>query len=55
MRMKLADALAVLAEVRGDEQVVVTSMGAIREWFKRGTHRLDFGYMPSTMGGAPSF
>jgi thiamine pyrophosphate-dependent acetolactate synthase large subunit-like protein len=49
-RMPLAAALDVLRKARGDEEVVVTSMGAAREWLKGGSHPLDFAYVPSSMG-----
>ncbi len=48
--MTLAGALQVLADVRGD-QVVVTTMSAARQWMCQSEHRLDFHYIPSTMGG----
>ncbi|NQU24357.1 MAG: thiamine pyrophosphate-binding protein [Candidatus Nealsonbacteria bacterium] len=52
--MPLAAALEVLAELRGDRDVVVTTMGAAREWIRRRPHPLDFHYVPSTMsGGVP--
>jgi len=53
-RMSLADALHVLHTVRRNDQVVVSTMGAAREWMKLGTHELDFIYAPSAMGAAPS-
>jgi thiamine pyrophosphate-dependent acetolactate synthase large subunit-like protein len=49
--MTLADALQVLADLRND-QVVVTTMSAAREWMCQSTHPFDFHYVPSTMGGA---
>ncbi len=51
--MGLIDALRVLAQLRGDE-IVVTAMGAAREWPKLSQHPLDFHYVPSAMGNAPA-
>jgi thiamine pyrophosphate-dependent acetolactate synthase large subunit-like protein len=51
--MPLVDALAVIAELRTD-QIVITTMGSAREWPKRWNHPLDFHYVPSAMGQAPS-
>jgi sulfopyruvate decarboxylase subunit beta len=50
--MPVAEALAVLAGLRTDE-IVVTTMGAAREWPKLSHHPLDFHYLPSAMGQAP--
>lgn len=50
-RMPAAPALKLLAEARGDGDVVVTTMGSVREWPKLSRHPLDFHYLPSTMGG----
>ena len=47
----LPAALQTLVDARQDDQVVVTSMGATREWPKLSQHPLDFHYVPSTMGG----
>jgi phosphonopyruvate decarboxylase len=52
-RMDIVECLCVLREVRGDD-VVVTTMGAAREWQKLGTHPLDFVLVPSSMGQATS-
>jgi thiamine pyrophosphate-dependent acetolactate synthase large subunit-like protein len=49
--MSLAEALAVLREVRGN-RVVISSMGTARDWPKFSHHPLDFHYVPSAMGGA---
>lgn len=51
-RMPLLAALEAIAELRGD-QIVVTTMGAAREWPKLSQHPLDFHYLPSAMGHAP--
>lgn len=53
-RMPLNEALKVLAAHRRPSDVVISTMSAAREWMKLGTHRLDFIYAPSAMGGAPS-
>ena len=50
-RMPLVAALEVLANLRGDRDIVVTTMGTAREWPQRWRHPLDFHYIPSTMGG----
>ena len=52
-RMPLGAALQVLAAVRQD-QVVITTMSAAREWMRLSDHPLDFHYLPSTMGGGLS-
>jgi sulfopyruvate decarboxylase subunit beta len=54
-RMPVRDALQVLADVRGDEQVVITNQGSARVWPLIAQHPLDFHYNPSTMGGAVPF
>jgi sulfopyruvate decarboxylase subunit beta len=50
--MPLGESLQVLIELRRDDQIVVTSMGAAREWPRLSRHPLDFHYVPSTMSGA---
>ena len=50
--MPLLAALEAIAELRSD-QIVVTTMGAAREWPKLSQHPLDFHYLPSAMGHAP--
>ncbi len=52
-RMPLVAALEVLAALRRDE-VVITTMGAAREWPRLSQHPLDFHYIPSAMGEAPA-
>jgi sulfopyruvate decarboxylase subunit beta len=52
-RMPLVDALKVLVPLR-QERIVVTTMGAAREWPKLSQHPLDFHYIPSAMGQAPA-
>jgi thiamine pyrophosphate-dependent acetolactate synthase large subunit-like protein len=51
-RMPLVPALEVLHRLRG-ERIVVTTMGATREWSRLSPHALDFHYLPSAMGHAP--
>lgn len=51
--MPLVAALDVLAKLRRD-QIVVTTMGAAREWPKLSQHPLDFHYVPSAMGNGPA-
>ncbi|HLJ11593.1 MAG TPA: thiamine pyrophosphate-dependent enzyme [Planctomycetaceae bacterium] len=53
-RMSLVEALKVLRSQRTDEQVILATMGAAREWMKLGMHPLDFIYAPSAMGEAPA-
>ena len=53
-RMQLVDTLKVFAAHRRDDHIVVSTMGAAREWMKLGTHPLDFIYAPSAMGEAPA-
>jgi len=50
--MPLIDSLEVLIDSRDDEQIVITTMGAAREWPKLADHPLDFHFVPSTMGGS---
>ncbi len=50
-RMPLVPALEFLAGLRGDQDIVVTTMGVSREWPKLSGHPLDFHYVPSSMGG----
>jgi sulfopyruvate decarboxylase subunit beta len=52
-RLQLVDALNVLVPLR-EERIVVTTMGAAREWPKLSQHPLDFHYIPSAMGQAPA-
>lgn len=50
--MPLAAALSAFHAVRRDE-IVITTMGAAREWPKLPPHPLDLHYIPSAMGQAP--
>ncbi len=52
-RMPLAAALEVLVPLRED-RIVITTMGAAREWPKLSQHPLDLHYIPSAMGEAPA-
>ena len=51
-RMAIKPALKVLADLRREDQIVVTHMGSAREWPRLGRHPFDFHFVPSTMGGA---
>jgi sulfopyruvate decarboxylase subunit beta len=53
-RMQLGESLKVFASHRRDDHIVLSTMGAAREWMKLGTHPLDFVYAPSAMGEAPA-
>jgi len=50
--MPVVDAVQVLIDHRGEDQIVVTNQGAARLWPKLRRHPLDLHYNPSTMGGA---
>lgn len=50
--MPVVDALRVLADLCGDDQIVVTNQGSARIWPKLRRRSLDFHYNPSTMSGA---
>jgi len=52
-RMPLPEALRVL-QVHSQDSVVISTMGAAREWAKLDPSPLDFVYVPSSMGQAPS-
>ena len=52
--MLMSDCLAALKQVRRNDEVVVSTMGAAREWQELGTHPLDFVLVPSSMGQATS-
>jgi thiamine pyrophosphate-dependent acetolactate synthase large subunit-like protein len=51
--MPFVPALEVLLRLR-DDRIVVTTMGAAREWPKLSQHPLDLHYIPSAMGAAPA-
>ena len=50
--MPVVDALQALADLCGDDQIVVTNQGSSRIWPKLRHRALDFHYNPSTMSGA---
>ncbi len=50
--MPVVDALRILADLCGDDQIVVTNQGSARIWPKLRRRPLDFHYNPSTMSGA---
>lgn len=53
--ISLREAMRQLRAARGDGDVVVTTMGASREWMALGPlHPLDFVLVPSSMGQASS-
>ncbi len=52
--MPLGDALAVVRAARREDDVVISAMGAAREWMAQGTHPLDWVFVPSSMGQATS-
>ena len=52
--MELRGAIAALHAGRASDDVVITTMGAAREWMALGTQPLDFVFLPSSMGQAPS-
>lgn len=54
-RMPLHAAMLALHGARRPEDVVVTSMGAAREWMALGAGPLDLPLVPSSMGQATSF
>lgn len=54
-RMPLTEAVAVVRELRRDDDVVISSMGNAREWMAMGPlHPRDFVLVPSAMGHATS-
>jgi len=53
--MPLVETLDVLRNIRRDDEIVLTVMGTAREWMALGDpHPLDWIYVPSSMGQAPS-
>ncbi len=52
-RMPLRPALEAVRRLRTD-QIVILTMGAVREWQRMSDHPLDFHYIPSAMGQGPS-
>lgn len=54
-RIQLKSALETLWRIRRDDEVVITTMGAAREWMTLGEpHALDFILVPSAMGHGTS-
>lgn len=52
--MSMSEALAAVRKVRRDGEVVISTMGAAREWQRLGLHPLDLVLVPSSMGQATS-
>ena len=52
--MPLVGTLETLLKLRGDDDIVITTMSAAREAPKLSQHPLDLHYIPSTMGGGPA-
>jgi phosphonopyruvate decarboxylase len=53
--MPMREAIAVLRDARGPNDIVIPSMGSAREWMALGpVHDLDFVLVPSAMGHATS-
>jgi len=53
-RMSGRDALAVVHQVRGERDVVVTTMATSRDWMTMPQRPLDIVFVPSAMGHATS-
>lgn len=55
MSIPMRDAVSILREARGANDIVIPSMGSAREWMALGPlHDLDFVLVPSAMGHATS-
>ncbi|MDA1050663.1 MAG: thiamine pyrophosphate-dependent enzyme [Planctomycetota bacterium] len=54
-RMPVESVLRHLAQVRGEDQIVISNQSSARLWPRLSSHRLDFNYNPSTMSGAVPF
>lgn len=55
MSMPMREAVAILRDARGPDDIVIPSMGSAREWMALGPmHDLDFVLVPSAMGHATS-
>ena len=50
--MALVEAIGVVHRARREEDVVISAMGAAREWMELGTRPLDWIFVPSSMGQA---
>jgi sulfopyruvate decarboxylase subunit beta len=53
-RMRLRAAVETVYRARGERDIVVTTMGAAREWLELGAGPLDLVFVPSAMGHATS-
>ena len=53
-RIPLAASLRLLHQARLEGDVVISAMGAAREWMGLGQHPLDWVFVPSSMGQATS-
>lgn len=53
-RLSLVESLRALHAARREADVVVAAMGAAREWMALGASPLDWIFVPSSMGQAPS-
>lgn len=53
-RMQQMDALRALHAARRPDDVIITSMGAARDWMVLGAGPLDLPLVPSSMGTAPA-
>ncbi|MBI2481708.1 MAG: hypothetical protein HYV60_24600 [Planctomycetia bacterium] len=54
-KMPVESVLQHLVQFRGGDQIVITNQSSARLWPRLSSHRLDFNYNPSTMGGAVPF
>lgn len=54
-KMPVEAVLQHVAQIRDEEQIVITNQSSARLWPRLSRHRLDFNYNPSTMGGAVPF
>lgn len=52
--MALGEALRVVQAARGEDDIVIATMGAAREWMAISDHPLDWIFVPSSMGQATS-
>jgi sulfopyruvate decarboxylase subunit beta len=52
--MPIPAAVAALHAARGADDIVITTMGAAREWMTLGSRPLDIVFVPSSMGQATS-
>ena len=54
MSMQLRGAMRALHSARRDDDIVITTMGAAREWMMLGPRDTDLVFVPSSMGQATS-